>query len=325
MPGLPAARLTDPTAHGGAITAGCPTVLIGKLPAARIGDVHACPMATGPVPHVGGPLVLGSFTVLVGGVPQSRQSDTLVCLGPPDTVMMGEPTVLVGMAGGAGGVGAVLSAALAGLKNFLGTGPRAVRRPDGSIATQYTKGVVIEGTPDFQAKAIRDLNLIAGTPSGKKLLSSLSSSGKSCRIHIDTAAGNPPGNWAWTDPPPTTATSPGYLRANGKRGDRANTEVGYDPDRTSLSGPPGSPYNTANWAQRPNRPADVGLYHELIHADDMAHGKLETTMGTNTGPMAGTPIANSELRAAGITPYDKQDYSENTYRADRGLPGRTFY
>jgi hypothetical protein len=238
---------------------------------------------------------------------------------------MGEPTVLVGMAGGAGGVGAVLGAALAGLKNFLGAGPRAVRRPDGSVATQYRDGVVIEGTPVFQAKAIRDLNLIARTPSGKKLLGSLNSSGKSCRIHIYTADAPQPGNWAGTDPLFTGANCPGLLKANGKPGDPANTQVGYDPDRTSLTGLAGSPYNTAKWAQPPNRPADVGLFHELMHADDLAHGRLDLTMGTNTGPKAGTQIENCELRAAGIPPYDKQNYSENTYRTDRGLEGRTFY
>ena len=47
--GLPAARITDTTAHGGLITLGCFTVLIGSLPAARITDMHTCPMFTGPV------------------------------------------------------------------------------------------------------------------------------------------------------------------------------------------------------------------------------------------------------------------------------------
>ncbi len=294
MGGFPAARLTDPTVHGGMINVGCPTVLIGNLP-------------------------------IVGGVPQSRQTDMLICVGPPDMVMMGEPTVLVGMAGAAGGLGAILGAALAGLKNFLGGFPKAALQPDGSIATQYSPAILIEGTPEFQAKAIRDLNLIASTPSGKKLLNSLNSSGKTVRIHIDTAGGNPPGNWAWTDPPPKGANPAGFLRSDGKPGGPANTQVGYDPDRTSLSGPPGSPYNTANWAQPPNRPADVGLFHELTHADDMEHGKLDNSNGTNTGPKAGTPIPNSELRAAGITPYEKEDYSENSYRSDRGLANRTFY
>jgi uncharacterized Zn-binding protein involved in type VI secretion len=102
--GMPAARLTDPTEHGGVIMApGCPTVLIGGLPAARITDMHVCPMVDGIVPHVGGPIVLGSFTVLTGGLPQARQTDMLVCVGPPDMIAMGYPTVIVGMVGGGAG------------------------------------------------------------------------------------------------------------------------------------------------------------------------------------------------------------------------------
>jgi len=86
----------DPTAHGGAIVMGAPTVLIGGTPAARIGDPHVCPMVTGLVPHIGGPISLGSFTVLVAGMPQARLGDMAVCVGPPSTIVMGCPTVLVG-------------------------------------------------------------------------------------------------------------------------------------------------------------------------------------------------------------------------------------
>jgi uncharacterized Zn-binding protein involved in type VI secretion len=116
--GSPAARLGDPTVHGGTIIAGFPTVLIGGQPASRIGDMHACPMVTVVVPHVGGPLIMGSFTVWTGGVPQSRVGDMLICIGPPDVVAMGCPTVFVGMSGGGLGFGAMLSGLMAGLENF---------------------------------------------------------------------------------------------------------------------------------------------------------------------------------------------------------------
>ena len=111
--GMPACRISDSTAHGGIVTVGLPTVLIGYLPASRIGDLHTCPMVTGVVPHVGGPFILGSPTVLVGMMPQSRVTDQLTCVGPPDVAIKGEPTVLVGMAGAGGmlsasaGVGAM--------------------------------------------------------------------------------------------------------------------------------------------------------------------------------------------------------------------------
>jgi type VI secretion system secreted protein VgrG len=325
MGGFPAARISDLTVHGGTVVVGCPTVMMDFLPASRIGDMHVCPMVTVLVPHVGGPFVLGSFTVLVGGVPQSRVTDMLICVGPPDMLAMGSPTVMVGMAGGGGMFGLAMGGLLAGLKNFVGGYPKAVQ-DGGQIVTMYSPNIRIEGTTEFQAKAVRDLDLIAGTDSGKKLLKSLAASGKMTTIHIDTPDGKDPGNWAWTNPKPTPPKPyPGYLKKDGKPGDPADTQVGYDPDRTSLKGPPGSAYNTADWAQSPNRPADVGLYHEMVHCDDMQQGKLDTSDGQNVGPMAGTPEKNSELRAAGLPPYDKSDYSENTYRSDRGLPERTFY
>lgn len=94
--GSPAARQTDPTAHGGMISAGLPTVLIGGLPAARAGDPHLCPLVTGLVPHVGGPIAKGSATVLIGGMPAARVGDMATCTGPPDMIAMGCPTVLIG-------------------------------------------------------------------------------------------------------------------------------------------------------------------------------------------------------------------------------------
>jgi uncharacterized Zn-binding protein involved in type VI secretion len=95
--GKPAARMGDQTAHGGVIVAGFPTVLIGKKPAARVSDMHNCPMFDGPNPHVGGPIMPpGSPTVLIGGLPAARVGDMAVCSGPPDTIVVGEFTVLIG-------------------------------------------------------------------------------------------------------------------------------------------------------------------------------------------------------------------------------------
>jgi uncharacterized Zn-binding protein involved in type VI secretion len=65
-------------------------------PAARIGDMHTCPMVTGNVPHVGGPIVKGCPTVLIGGMPAARIGDQAVCVGPPDAIAQGEATVLIG-------------------------------------------------------------------------------------------------------------------------------------------------------------------------------------------------------------------------------------
>ena len=65
-------------------------------PAARLLDMHVCPMVTGVVPHVGGPIILGCFTVLVAKMPAARMGDMAVCIGPPDTVAKGSGTVLIG-------------------------------------------------------------------------------------------------------------------------------------------------------------------------------------------------------------------------------------
>lgn len=66
-------------------------------PAARVTDMHVCPIVTGVVPHVGGPaLPPGQSTVLIGGLPALRVSDMLTCTGPPDVVVMGSGTVLIG-------------------------------------------------------------------------------------------------------------------------------------------------------------------------------------------------------------------------------------
>jgi uncharacterized Zn-binding protein involved in type VI secretion len=95
----PAARIGDTTAHGGVITVGLPTVLIAGQPAARVGDMHTCPQVTPgvpPVPHVGGPITgPGSPTVLIGGMPAARVGDTCTCTGPPDSITMGAPTVII--------------------------------------------------------------------------------------------------------------------------------------------------------------------------------------------------------------------------------------
>lgn len=66
-------------------------------PAARISDMHVCPMFTGPVPHVGGPILPpGCITTLIGKLPAARVSDMATCVGPPDVIAMGSMTVLIG-------------------------------------------------------------------------------------------------------------------------------------------------------------------------------------------------------------------------------------
>jgi uncharacterized Zn-binding protein involved in type VI secretion len=69
-------------------------------PAARISDMHTCPMqtpGTPPIPHVGGPIVgPGVPTVLIGSMPAAVVGDMATCVGPPDTIVKGSATVFIG-------------------------------------------------------------------------------------------------------------------------------------------------------------------------------------------------------------------------------------
>lgn len=66
-------------------------------PASRLNDQHVCPMVTGIVPHVGGPILApGAPNVLIGGMPAARVGDMCVCVGPPDVIAMGSSSVLIG-------------------------------------------------------------------------------------------------------------------------------------------------------------------------------------------------------------------------------------
>jgi uncharacterized Zn-binding protein involved in type VI secretion len=67
------------------------------MPAARVGDLHVCPQVTVLVPHVGGPILPpGCPTVLIGSMPAARATDMATCVGPPDVIAMGSVTVLIG-------------------------------------------------------------------------------------------------------------------------------------------------------------------------------------------------------------------------------------
>lgn len=97
--GLPAARVTDSTSHGTPLAPGpgCPTVLIGGMPAWRVAaDFHACPLVNGLQPHVGGTVAVGSMTVMIGGLFAARQGDIIVEAGGPNAIVVGSPTVLIG-------------------------------------------------------------------------------------------------------------------------------------------------------------------------------------------------------------------------------------
>jgi uncharacterized Zn-binding protein involved in type VI secretion len=97
-----AARVGDMTGHGTPLGPGpgSATVLIGGMPAWRASaDFHACPQVIpgpAPVPHVGGTVAMGSTTVMIENMPAARQGDMIMESGPPNSISMGCPTVLIG-------------------------------------------------------------------------------------------------------------------------------------------------------------------------------------------------------------------------------------
>lgn len=125
-------------------------------PAARITDMHVCPMVTGVVPHVGGPIIKGQPNVLTGSLPQSRVSDMATCVGPPDVIAQGAFTVLVGGMPAArmgdttvhgGKIVMGLFTVLIGDAGGGGSG-------GGSIGVGMSSGAGISGNPKDQAKAM---------------------------------------------------------------------------------------------------------------------------------------------------------------------------
>ena len=66
-------------------------------PAARVGDMHTCPMSDGPKPHVGGPILKPATpTVIIGGMPAAGVGSLCTCVGPPDSIVKGSSSVLIG-------------------------------------------------------------------------------------------------------------------------------------------------------------------------------------------------------------------------------------
>jgi uncharacterized Zn-binding protein involved in type VI secretion len=94
-----AARMGDMTAHGTPLAPGpgSPNVLIGGRPAwLATSSMHACPLVSGLVPHVGGVVPMGSPTVFINGMSAARQGDMIVEATAPNTIAVGCPTVMIG-------------------------------------------------------------------------------------------------------------------------------------------------------------------------------------------------------------------------------------
>lgn len=323
------------------------------FPAARITDLHVCPMVTGIVPHVGGP-VTGPCapTVLIGGLPAARVGDILTCVGPPDVIMMGSTavmiqgqpaarilsscahggvivlgcfTVLIGDAAGGGGGGGGGAGA--------GTSPQAQQLAD-IIAG---KGPIkIEGSNEFKAETMIALAKILATPSGQEWMAQMQKNGKNVTIRQGKAGEN---NCAPTD------------GTNAKNGKGSDSVINWDPKTTSLNGFSDDVANCGN---------DTILFHEMVHGLHNANGDHRNGPNESFGQPPGSTSQRGEERSTvgapanvkqpdGTTrpvqqeapppgnapPGQQVDYNgkkpgenyptENSYRRDKGIPERPSY
>lgn len=292
------------------------------MPAARMTDFHICPMVTPvvpPIPHVGGPIVMGCFTVLIGGLPAARLGDLCVCVGPPDVVLLGEFTVLIGgqpaarmldmtahlgtillgcftvligASGGGGGAGAGGAGGAADPNAF----PKLTRLPDGRI--QVGDHIFIEGDVEFQTKALQDLVKLWQYPTGRKIISDIESGKHNTTIKsLDMATAKKSGALAG----PTD-------RAGAKDPTKgSDTTISYNPDLRDTD------YTDEN-GKSVEMPVQSTLAHEMIHA-------THNDKGTNKRdvPDPKDPTGNQEeSQTIGINDHAGDPETENQLLKEMG-------
>jgi hypothetical protein len=202
----------------------------------------------------------------------------------------------------------------------------AAPRPTTTAAAPASSSFVVPkfteivGGKEFKLRAARDLELISKTKTGQALLKSLEDSGQKLKIISDGGAGNETDSFpvTWDDAWKAKKSLPGV-------GSKTDVTIKYDPDRTNLLYL-GAPYSDKDvtWAREPNRPSHVGLFHEMVHADDLMHGTMDVAIAINAGKRAGRPISAFEMRAVGLD-GKKHAFDENSYRRELKLPERDFY
>ncbi|HEV8678710.1 MAG TPA: M91 family zinc metallopeptidase [Stellaceae bacterium] len=281
-------------------------------PAARITDMHICPMVTGVVPHVGGPIIPPCEpTVLTGFLPQARITDKLICVGPIDVIVQGAMSVLVGglFAARIGDQCAHGGKIIVGWPTVI-IGDPAMTNPAAAAMMQKiadgTGAISINGTPQFRQQALGALSRLAITPTGLGLLQSIDSSGKTVSIQ-QTGGGNSE----------NAANFANGLRnpITGAAGPGSNSVVSWNPNTVS-TGP-------AAWQTRD--PA-VGLGHELVHSETDARGTSDGQNSNYTG--ADGVVRNApgyEQQAVGLGPYAGNPYTENKIRNDFNKPGVSIF
>jgi len=174
------------------------------------------------------------------------------------------------------------------------------------VSVQYQRGIIIKGAKDFVEKTQWILDQVARVPMGGRLLRSLASRGLTVTLVPSSrtnearpdnyrAAVAPGKSLRWRDESGRERTIRGV-------GGGSNTTIKYNPDLSSVG-------FAAAWQRQP--PA-IWLAHELIHADDAAHGRMDPEMIDG--------VRNYERQAIGLPPYEMKEFTENKLRAEWGEP-----
>ncbi len=296
-------------------------------PAARMTDMHTCPLATPgtpPVPHVGGPITMGFPMVQIGFLAAARVGDMATCVGPPDSIAMGSPTVQVGgmMAARQGDPtvhGGIIAMGfpLVDIGLVASCFPGSVApmtdmtftiNPDGTATGTFGPNIVINGTPTFVSKTLGDLTALTSLESGKATVNAL---GNTVTI-TEVAPGSQNANKAsgtWANP-------------NLYNGTGVPATVGHSNDTTVIYG------GGEAWQHIAPHTA---LGHELNHAVHITNGDVTTDPAAAPPPTVS--VKHEERRTVGlpanathnVPDYTGEPTSENTIRADQGLPARPRY
>lgn len=181
------------------------------------------------------------------------------------------------------------------------------------VEVEYRRHIVIKGPAEFVNKTKSHLANLAKLKLGRELLQSLGQSGKSLTIiPTDRVSEAPPDNFRFAV---TKGKSLKWRDLSGREkivrgtGKGCGTTIKYNPALTCSC-------ETADWKKHP---PEIALAHELIHANDSAHGRLD--------PDEINGVRNYERQAIGLSPYEGKYFTENRFRAswNTSLPLRSHY
>jgi len=181
--------------------------------------------------------------------------------------------------------------------------------------------------PNFHLRVLRDLLVIAKHQSGQRLLDSINrapsvnnsaagsilikfADGLASTSQLDSITGGDPGNHPAFDGTPRKSSG--------------NVYVQYNPAMAGLPIPKGDDnpvFGRGQWGNPAEKPTDVTLFHELVHADDCINGVFDA----GTIQRGTTTVKLSEARCVGLDAFRAAPYSENAYRAEGGLVERDYY